>query len=359
MSSSILPPSIDPQTKILTLLAHASLGRRLLPTNWVEPIDGVMRCSCMLRESATDTRVCSRNKPGKHPRISQWQTRASCDEQQILEWHQWLPKANWGWVQDDTFALDVDPKRGGLDSLTQWEDNAGGPAPTLRQSTPSGGCHLIYAQPGVGDEGRISVQGDVLPGIEIRGCGSYIMVDPSRGCDGVWSLLNPSTLPAEADDFTLALIHKHGIVLGDFGDGIEILSGNGANGGKGKKKKKSTGKASDLPSTGWFIKNGFGGYSGSRNTDAYRLAWRLFRTCAHDKEVATIMKMCWAATEQGSDPFPWDECLGAVNSAWVRMKRQDEESAKELRARAASLRNTVTDTPAMWKAYVKPRAGAV
>jgi hypothetical protein len=286
----------------------------------------------MLREAPTDTRICSRNKPGKHPRISQWQTKASCDEQQILEWHQWLPFANWGWIQDQTFALDVDPKRGGLESLTQWEEEAGGPAVTLRQSTPSGGWHYIYAQPHDSDAGRVSVQGDVLPGIEIRGHGSYIMVDPSVGIEGVWSLTNPGTLPAEPDELTLALITKHGIVIGDLGDGVE----GGANGGTGG-KKKPTGKASDLPSTGWFMKNGFGGHSGSRNIDAYRLAWRLLRTCTTNNEVATIMKTCWAATEQGSDPFPWDECLGAVNSAWVRMKRQDEESAKELRARAASL----------------------
>lgn len=284
----------------------------------------------MLREPTTDTRICSRNKPGKHPRISQWQTRASCDDQQIIEWHQWLPLANWGWVQDQTFALDVDPKRDGLESLTQWEDNAGGPVPTLIQATPSGGWHYIYRQPSPDVHAPINVSGDILPGIEVRGCGSYIMVDPSQGIGGSWALRNPNVAPADADDFTIALIHKHGIVLGDLGDGIEKSSGGGG-------KKKPTGKASDLPSTGWFIKNGFGGHSGSRNIDAYRLAWRLFRTCATNHEVATIMKMCWGATEQGSDPFPWDECLGAVNSAWVRMKRQDEESARELRARAASL----------------------
>lgn len=332
VSNQILPHSVDPETKILTLLAHASLGRRLLPTNWVEEIHGVMRCSCMLREKPNDERICSRSKAGKHPRISQWQTRASCEQQQILEWHQWLPKANWGWLQDDTFALDVDPKRGGLESLTQWEDNAGGLVPTLLQATPSGGWHYIYAQPGDDEAGWVKVQGDVLPGIEIRGRGSYIMVDPSIGLEGHWTLQNPDVLPAESNEFTLALINKNGLVLGDLGDGVES-SGTGGSTGR---SKKASGKKSDLPSTAWFVKEGFGGHSGSRNIDAYRLAWRLLRMM-QPSEVAETMKRCWLATDQGSEPFTWDECLGAVNSAWVRMKRQDQQDAKELRARAASM----------------------
>lgn len=335
MTSSILPPLVDPETKILTLLAHASLGRRLLPTNWVEEIRGVMRCSCMLREKPDDERICSRSKAGKHPRISQWQTRASCEQQQILEWHQWLPKANWGWLQDDTFALDVDPKRGGLESLTQWEDNAGGPVPTLLQATPSGGWHYIYAQPGDDEAGWVKVQGDVLPGIEIRGRGSYIMVDPSVGIEGQWTLQNPGILPAEPDEFTLALINKNGLVLGDLGDGVESPSEVG--------KKRATQHTNDLPITDWFIQNGFGGHTGSRNIDAYRLAWRLLALGDRHPDVYTtayissIFRRCWEATSQGDAPFLWDECGGCLKSAWARRERQKKETYAEQLAWAKSM----------------------
>lgn len=239
------------------------------------------------------------------------------------------PYVNWGWLQDETFALDVDPDRGGLESLAQWEENAGGPSPTLTQRTQSGGYHFIYRQP----ETPLRAEGDILPGIEIRGQGSYIMVDPSVGLDGrAWTLVNPDTLPAEADDFTLALIVKHATVLGD---GIERLGGSG----------KRTGAAGDtgerLSSTEWFTTNGFGGFSGSRNRDAYRLMWRLL---AHMDtglytvdRIREIMYLSWQRTDQGDSPFPWGEVIGVMNSAWNRRQRQRAEDEKALSARAASI----------------------
>lgn len=331
-----IPGSDTVNDKILMLLAHAALGRRLLPTVWVE--DG--RCSCMERESKDDTRVCSRNKPGKHPRIGEWQHRATDDQDQILEWHAWQPKANWAWVQDKTFTLDVDTKRGGLESLTQWVEEADGPWPTLTQDTPSGGMHFIYRQP---PDHQITVMGDVLPGIEIRGIGSYIMIDPSTGLDGPWRFRDLNIMPADADDFTLALIAKHGIddTLG--GDGIErrgvVFDESG--------KRKETGVASDLPKTDWFMRNGLGGHSGSRNKDAYRLSWRLLALGKKNPQIYTptymagILKQCWLATEQGDSPFTWQECLGALQSAWRRKDKQDREKDAGLLVRGAALAGKV------------------
>lgn len=341
MTESTLPQPpadrLDPADKILVLLAHTSLGRRLLPTVWLMD-DG--RCSCMLRESSDDTRTCGRGKPGKHPRISQWQTRASCDEEQIIEWHRWQPLANWGWLQDQTFTLDVDVRRGGLESLTQWEEQTGGPEHTLRQRTQSGGLHLIYAQPSDKRGGAIRVQGDVLPGIEVRGLGSYIMVEPSTG----WTLENPDVSPREADDDTLRLIHRHGVDVGQFsGVSGDDVSGAGENGVGKTKKRKSSGTRSDLPATTWFEANGFGGHTGSRNVDAYRLAWRLLALGDRYPEVysvaqiATIFRRCWQSTDQGESPFEWDECLGSLQSAWKRRERQKKEQYTEQLAMARSL----------------------
>lgn len=329
MSSSIVPSQHHGQEKILTLLAHAGLGRRLLPTNWLLD-DG--RCSCMLREIATDARVCSRSKPGKHPRIAQWNTKASCDEQQIIEWHQWLPLANWGWVQDRTFTLDVDPGRGGLASLEEWELESGGPAPTLTQRTRSGGWHFIYAQPTDDQGGAVKVQGDVLNGIEIRGVGSYIMVDPSPG----WTLVDPAIIPQEADELTLALIAKHGIDVGSLGDGVERRGAHQHSGATGDTSER-------LPSTGEFLGRGFGWFSGSRNRDAYRLAWRLLSQGENwpdvwtNVQIARVMKRCWDMTDQGDAPFTWDECLGTLQSAWRRRELQQQEDEGKLVAMAKSL----------------------
>jgi len=325
---SILPQSVDPQIKILTLMAHAAMGRRLLPTVWIAD-DG--RCSCMERPENRDRpsgEVCSRAKPGKHPRISQWQVRATNDQDKILEWHHWVPRANWGWLQEDTFTLDVDPKRGGLESLAQWEEEMGGPVPTFTQATPSGGWHLVYRQPTSDVDQRVHVSGDVLPGIEIRGLGSYIMVDPSVGVGGSWTIQDPNVEPAEPDELTLRLIARHGIDPTGYGDGVETLGGGG--GSRGRRRTKSSGM-SDLPATDWFLQSGFGGHTGSRNVDAYRLAWRLLALGDRYPEVYTtnaiadIMRRCWRATEQGDSPFEWSECLGALRSAWKRRERQKSE----------------------------------
>lgn len=329
MPDYTIPEILDPQLKLATLLAHAALGRRLLPTAWI--VGGRCSCSAHLPDESV---ICSRgNKAGKHPLIGQWQLRASCEPDEILAWHNWRPLANWGWLQDKTFALDVDPKRGGLESLAQWEAETGGPNATLTQRTQSGGFHFIYTQP----HGGMRTEGDMLPGIEIRALGAYIMVDPSVGLDGAWSLVNPSTLPAEPEEIILQLIEKHGLnfSLGD-GDGVERRGGRA-------RKKRADDAGPKLPATEYFLKSGFGGHTGSRNKDAYALAWRLLSHGDRwpelwtNVQIARTMKRCWDMTDQGDAPFTWDECLGALKSAYARRERQKKEDESKLVAMARSL----------------------
>jgi hypothetical protein len=321
-SGSIVQHSGQNEQKLPTLLAHAMLGRRLLPVQYV--VDG--HCSCPSHTTCT--------KIGKHARIADWQTRATDDLDQIREWHHWVPQANWGWLQHDTFALDVDPGRGGLESLAQWEENAGGPERTLMQRTQSGGYHFIYRQ----TDPPLRASGDMLPGIEVRGQGSYIMIDPSVGLHGRWTLLNPDVAPAEADEFTLQLIAKNALFVEATGAGEASKQNAGAAGDTSEK----------LPGTDWFMRNGLGAFSGSRNRDAYRLAWRLLRlgkvhpTTYTTTRIAGIMKACWEATDQGNDPFPWDECLGTLRSAWRRMEKQDTEEAERQRTIAKALAGEIT-----------------
>lgn len=312
----------------MMLLAHASLGRRLLPCAWI--VDG--HCSCV---QVGERGTCAQgHKAGKHPLISQWQKRASCEPDEILSWHTWQPHANWGWLQDTTFALDVDPKRDGLDSLAQWEAETGGPNTTLTQRTQSGGWHFIYRQP----SGGIRTEGDMLPGIEIRATGAYIMLDPSVGQDGAWSLVDPGVAVAEPDDLIIQLIEKHGLdlSLGD-GDGVER---------RGRRRKKSGDDEDDGPKlapTQEFMQRGFGWFTGSRNKDAYRLAWRLLALGDNQpgvytvSRIASIMKTCWLATDQGDAPFTWDECLAALQSAWRRREKQKKEELADMQKMAASL----------------------
>jgi hypothetical protein len=144
--------------------------------------------------------------------------------------------------------------------------------------------------------------------------------------------VDPDVQPAEPDDLTIALVLKHGVNVSGWVDD------DGKTG-----KKTSSGKSSDLPATEWFMEHGFGEYSGSRNVDAYKLAWRLLRLGDRYPEVWTtayitgVFRRCWRATEQSAEPFEWDECLGALKSAWLRKTKQDKEDHAALVARARRL----------------------
>ena len=63
---------------------YGSLGWQVLPIH-TPTADG--KCSCG---------KASCRKPGKHPRINQWQDRATADQQQIENWWQTWPDANIG-----------------------------------------------------------------------------------------------------------------------------------------------------------------------------------------------------------------------------------------------------------------------
>src|SRR4030042_1410778 len=167
------------QLKLQLMASYCNIGWRILPTWWVTTDENGTHCACQLGT------MC--RKPGKHPRIPDWQHRATSDVLLVEEWHARWPLANWGWVQDKTFALDIDAQRGGLTSLGEWEGASGGPWSTLTQETASGGWPMVYRQPNDGEVPQVS---DFMPGIEVRGIGSYIMIEPSVGVNGSWQFRN-------------------------------------------------------------------------------------------------------------------------------------------------------------------------
>lgn len=315
------------------LHTYCDMGWRILPTWWVHDENNI-RCACQLGSEC--------RKPGKHPRISNWETRASCDKNDIDQWHDTWPLANWGWLQDKTFAIDVDKQRGGINTLDEWIEFDGGPLQTLTQGTPNGGLHLIYRQP----DDLVPQVGDIMTGIEVRGVGSYIMIEPSVGVTGAWSFRDAGwgldriseALTAkiqDCDDQTLALIRRNqsGVVV------------RGADGGR----REDRSRISDLPPTHEFFKRGFGFHTGSRNVDAYRLMWRFLAeadrdTWITDSEIQTKMRIVWRATPTGEHPFPWAEVISIMNSARTRRAKQAEEQRQELLSQMRIARNIISST---------------
>jgi hypothetical protein len=154
-------------TPLAAALAYAADGIPVLPLHAPRPGGG---CSC----GRTD---CDR--PGKHPR---WHHRlitaglrdASTDPELLRRWWRTWPDANVGLRTGVTVDVcDVDTPRG-LAALRELIGGTG--IPLVR--TGSGGWHLYFAATGAHNRVRL------LPGVDWRGDGGYVVAPPSRHASG-------------------------------------------------------------------------------------------------------------------------------------------------------------------------------
>ena len=115
---------------------------------------------------------------GKHPLIKRWQHEASCDEQRIRAWWRQFPGGNIAVVTGKAsgiFAVDIDPRNGGDDSLDKLISQYGAIPDDVTQGTGGGGVHYFYSYP----EGGIKSRPGFLPGIDIKSDGGYVILAPS------------------------------------------------------------------------------------------------------------------------------------------------------------------------------------
>jgi hypothetical protein len=169
-------------------LAYARHGIPVLP---VHTPAGGGRCSC--RRSTCD-------RTGKHPRLPHGLTEASTDPRRIEMWWARWPDANVGLrtgvVMD---VADIDSAEGwhGLRHLLGGAMPAG---PQVR--TGGGGWHFWFRTTGYGNRVRL------LPGVDWRGAGGYVVAPPSRhpsGADYRW-LIRPQDESPSAPSALLDLI---------------------------------------------------------------------------------------------------------------------------------------------------------
>mgnify|MGYP005853076027 CR=1 FL=1 len=116
---------------------------------------------------------------GKRP-LLRWQVDQyrRADVPEIAEWFRRWPHANIAVVTGIVSALvvlDLDPQHGATASLEQL-DRQHGPLPeTVEAHTGGGGRHLYFAHPGDITHNRVGL----LPGIDLRGDGGYVVAPPS------------------------------------------------------------------------------------------------------------------------------------------------------------------------------------
>ncbi len=151
-------------------LRYSRLGLAIFPSHGV--VGNI--CTCGSVECGS---------PGKHPRIREWQKLASTDETVIRKWWKAWPTANVCIAtgrMSGLVVIDVDPRHGGDESLIQLTgvDPTFAETPTSR--TGGGGCHFFFAYPGRRTVNRVNL----LPGIDLRGDGGFVVVPPSLHVSG-------------------------------------------------------------------------------------------------------------------------------------------------------------------------------
>lgn len=201
MSSSGVPPRDGAPERLAAALSYLQMGWCVFPLHGVSNPPG---CTC--RRSACD-------RAGKHPRTARGFLDATTDPAVVLRWSECWPDSNLGIATGDVsgfWALDIDPRHGGDGSLDELVSRHGPLPETLTQLTGGGGRHLLFAIPG-GDDIR-NMTG-ILPGIDVRGTGGYIVGAPSRHASGrqyAWEIgLGPEdTSAAPPPAWLLAVLRR-------------------------------------------------------------------------------------------------------------------------------------------------------
>ena len=152
-------------------LYYASLGWPVFPV-WGSTEEG--GCAC---PKGLD---CS--NPAKHPLgdlVPRGVKDATTDLDIIRAWWTRCPEANIGLATgkgSGLIVLDVDPDKGGFETLSALIRRHGPLPETFVVHTGGGGLHFYFRHPG----GKVSnSSGMIGPGLDIRGDGGYVLLPPS------------------------------------------------------------------------------------------------------------------------------------------------------------------------------------
>lgn len=108
----------------------------------------------------------------KPPLVANWPAAATSDEAQIRSWWTQWPQANVGIHCDGLLVIDVDPAKGGFESLAALEKEIL-LEETYETETPRGGRHIYYRlAPGAAIRNGVDVLGD---GIDVRTTAGYVL----------------------------------------------------------------------------------------------------------------------------------------------------------------------------------------
>ena len=116
---------------------------------------------------------------GKVPLVKNWPILATTEEDIIRQWWTQFSTANIGLAtgeESNLFVLDVDPAKGGDESLRSLEEKFGTLPHTIEVLTGGGGRHYYFTHPGLPIGNSASALG---PGLDVRTDGGQVVAPPS------------------------------------------------------------------------------------------------------------------------------------------------------------------------------------
>jgi hypothetical protein len=164
-SGSMSRSTTECSARVDSALEFQAAGLKIFPLH--SPTDGA--CSCGRPK-------CS--SVGKHPRTPNGLHAASADAEQVRDWWTAWPDANIGLVTGDGLViLDLDSE----DAIQEAESRG---LPRTLEVRTAKGRHLYF-------EGEARTRARILPGMDIRGAGGYVVAPPSIHASGhVYEWLN-------------------------------------------------------------------------------------------------------------------------------------------------------------------------
>lgn len=156
--------------KLQHALAYADLGFRVLPCHSVK--NG--RCTC-------GNSACG--SPGKHPRTFDGVHGATTNTTTINDWWTRHPDANPAIATGaDLVVVDVDPRRGGDETLAELESKFGSLPKDFVVLSGGGGRHFYLSLPE--NAPANTVKRWARKGVELLGDGAYVVAPPSNHVSG-------------------------------------------------------------------------------------------------------------------------------------------------------------------------------